>query len=318
MTSAAAGTRRRFPPPLVAHGVGWYRRHNRLGDLTTAIVFVLPTLAILGVFTIWPIIQSGRLSLVDWDGLSAEREFVGFDNYAELWRSGVLTNSLRVTLLYTVAVSLGSMIAGLAVALLIDHLGRGAGLYRALYFLPAVAATVAVSVVWKLLLDPNRGYINTVLRDVGIDGPNWLRSSWALPAVIIVGIWRRIGFNTIVFLAGLRSIGVDVLEAATIDGAGTWRRIRHIVVPLLAPMTLLVLIMGVIDGFLVFDQVFVMTGGGPAGQTEVLGILLHARAFRYFDVGGAAALGVVVFVVIAAITGLQWRLFGSGRRGLQT
>jgi multiple sugar transport system permease protein len=278
---------------------------------------VVPTLVILGVFTIAPIIQSGRLSLFEWDGLSPQRSFVGVDNYVELWRSGTLTNSLRVTLLYTVGVSLGSLVAGLAVALLIDHVGRGAGVYRALYFLPAVAATVAVSVVWKLLLDPNRGYINTVLRDLGITGPNWLRSDWALPAVMIVGIWRRIGFNTIVFLAGLRSIGDDVNEAATIDGAGTLRRVRYVTIPLLAPITLLVLIMGVIDGFLVFDQVFVMTGGGPAGATEVLGILLHARAFRYFDVGGASAIGWVVFIVIAAITGIQWRLFGTGRHGLQ-
>jgi multiple sugar transport system permease protein len=120
-----------------------------------------------------------------------------------------------------------------------------------------------------------------------------------------------------VFVAGLRSIGDDVNEAATIDGAGTWRRIRYITIPMLAPITLLVLIMGVIDGFLVFDQVFVMTGGGPAGKTEVLGILLHARAFRYFDVGGASAIGWVVFIVVAVITGTQWRLFRSGRRGLQ-
>lgn len=281
------------------------------------VVLLAPTFVILGVFTIAPIVQSGRLSLLEWDGLSATRTFVGFDNYVELWRSGMLSNSLRVTLVYTIGVSLGSLVAGLAVALLIDHVGRGAAVYRALYFLPAVAATVAVSVVWKLLLDPNRGYINTFLRDVGITGPNWLRSDWALPAVMVVGIWRRIGFNTIVFLAGLRSIGDDVNEAATIDGAGTWRRVRYITIPMLAPMTLLVLIMGVIDGFLVFDQVFVMTGGGPAGATEVLGILLHARAFRYFDVGGASAIGWVVFIVVATITGAQWRLFGSGRRGLQ-
>ncbi|CAN5604387.1 sugar ABC transporter permease [soil metagenome] len=277
---------------------------------------LVPTFVVLGVFTIAPIIQSGRLSLFDWDGFTPSREYVGLDNYVELWRSGTLTNSLRVTLIYTIGVSLGSLVAGLGVALLIDHAGRGAGLYRALYFLPAVAATVAVSVVWKLLLDPNRGYVNTFLRGLGIEGPNWLRSSWALPAVMMVGIWRRIGFNTIVFLSGLRTIGDEMYEAATIDGAGTWRRIRHVTIPLLAPITLLVGIMGVIDGFLVFDQVFVMTGGGPAGRTEVVGILLHARAFQYFDIGGASALGVVVFIVIASITGLQWRLFGSGRRGV--
>lgn len=296
---------------------GWYRKANRLGDVSTAVLFLAPTLVILGVFTIAPIVQSARLSLYEWDGFSPDKVFVRFDNYVNLWREGALSNSLRVTLLYTFGVSLGSLVCGLALALLIDYVGRGAGLYRAIYFLPAVAASVAVSIVWKLLLDPNRGYINTFLEHLGIDGPNWLRSSWALPAVMMVGIWRRIGFNTIVFLAGLRSIGDDVLEAAAIDGAGTWRRARHIIIPMLAPMTLLVLIMGIIDGFLVFDQVYVMTGGGPVGRTEVLGILLHARAFDYSEIGSASAVGVVVFVVVATVTGLQWMLFGSGRRGIQ-
>lgn len=295
----------------------WYRRANRLGDLSTAALFVIPTLALLGVFTIWPIVQSGRLSLFEWDGLAADQRYVGLRNYIDLWRSGTLSNSLRVTIVYTLSVSVGSLLAGLATALLIDYVGRGAGIYRAIFFLPAVAATIAVSIVWKLLLDPNRGYINNFLGQLGIDGPNWLRSSWALPAVIVVGIWRRIGFNTIVFLAGLRAVDNTTLEAAAIDGAGTWRRIRHIIVPLLAPMTLLVLIMGIIDGFLVFDQVFVMTGGGPAGRTEVLGILLHAQAFRYFNIGNASAIGIVVFVAVATITGAQWMLFGAGRRGVQ-
>lgn len=296
---------------------GWYRRANRLGDVSTAALFLLPTFAILGVFTIAPIVQSGRLSLFEWDGLSPDKRFVGFDNYVELWRSGLLSNSLRVTLIYTIGVSLGSLFCGLAIAVAIDYVGRGAGIYRAIYFLPAVAATVAVSIVWKLLLDPNRGYINIFLDHFGVDGPNWLRSSWALPAVMVVGIWRRIGFNTIVFLAGMRSVDTSVLEAAAIDGAGTWRRIRHVMIPLLAPMTLLVLIMGVIDGFLVFDQIFVMTGGGPVGRTEVLGILLHAQAFDYFKIGSASAIGIVVFVAVAAITGAQWLMFGTGRRGVQ-
>ena len=205
---------------------------NRKGDLSAALVLVTPTMVVLSVFTIGPILYSGYLSLLHWDGFSADRAFAGVDNYVDLWRSGELGNSLKVTAMYTLGVSLGSLVAGLFVALLIDHVGRGASIYRAVYFLPTVAATVAVSVVWKLLLDPNRGYVNTVLRGVGISGPNWLRSEWALPAVMVVGIWRRIGFNTVVFLAGLRSIGEDVNEAATIDGAGTFRRAWYITIPL--------------------------------------------------------------------------------------
>ena len=230
----------------------------------------------------------------------------------------MLGNSIRVTLLYTVGVSLGSLVTGLGVALLITRVTRGASWYRAIYFLPAVTATVAISVVWKLLLDPNSGYINVFLRGVGVDGPNWLRSTtWALPAVIIIGIWKRLGFNTIIYLAGLKTINRDVYEAAAVDGAGSWRMLRSITFPLLAPITLLILIMGIIDGFLVFDQIFVMTGGGPVGTTEVLGMLLYARAFRYFDIGGASAIGWVMFLTIALITVVQWRLYGPGRRGVE-
>ena len=273
-------------------------------------------MVVLSVFTIGPILYSGYLSLLHWDGFSADRAFAGVDNYVDLWRSGELGNSLKVTAMYTLGVSLGSLVAGLFVALLIDHVGRGASIYRAVYFLPAVAATVAVSVVWKLLLDPNRGYVNTVLRGVGIAGPNWLRSEWALPAVMVVGIWRRIGFNTVVFLAGLRSIGDDVNEAATIDGAGTLRRLVHHDPParadhdagrdhgcdrrLLGPRP------GVRDdGW--------RTGRPNRGPRHPP---VRSRAFRYFDIGGASAIGWVVFAVIAGMTGVQWRVFGSGRRGI--
>jgi multiple sugar transport system permease protein len=272
---------------------------------------------VLGLFTILPIAYSGYLSTVEWDGLSAERPFVGLGNFIRLWQSGALGESAKATMIYTIGVSVGSMILGLAVALLISRATRGASFYRAIYFLPAVTATVAISVVWKLLLDPNSGYINQFLGTVGIEGPNWLRSpTWAMPAVILVGIWKRLGFNTIIYLAGMHTIPRSVYEAAAVDGAGTWATLRRITLPLLAPITLLVMIMGIIDGFLVFDQLFVMTGGGPLGTTDVLGLLLYRTAFRYFDLGGASAIGWFMFAIVAAITMVQWRLYGAGSRGI--
>lgn len=304
-------------PPLAQGLFSWYRRNNRLGDLSAAAVLVGPALLILGVFTVWPIVYSGYLALVEWDGLSADRPFVWFDNFARLWDSGELPTSIKVTLLYTVAVAVGSVAIGLAVALMIDRVTRGRTWYRAVYFLPAVTATVAVSVVWRLLLDPGSGYVNVALREVGIHGPNWLRSTtWALPAVIGVGIWKHLGFNVVVFLAGLQAIPKDVFEASAVDGAGEWKTIRSILLPLLAPITLLLLIMGVINGFLVFDQVFILTEGGPLGTTDVLGLLLYRHAFRFFDLGGAAAVGWVMFGLVASITLVQWRVYGAGARGV--
>lgn len=287
--------------------------------MSAAVVLLTPTLLVLGVFTIYPIVYSGYLSLLDWDGLSIERRFVGWANYVKLWQSGDLGNSIWATLLYTAGVTVGGLVAGLSIALLLDRVLRGATVYRAIYFLPVVTATVAVAVVWKLLLDPGAGYVNVVLRGLGMSPPSWLRDpDWAMPAVILVGIWKRIGFNVVVFLAGLQAIPRDVYEAAEVDGASGWVLARNITIPLIAPMTLLVAIMGVIDSFLVFDQIFIMTGGGPVGSTETLGLLLYRHAFRYFDLGSASAIGWVMFVLTAGISIVQWRMYGSGRRGVQT
>ncbi|MGH3442672.1 MAG: carbohydrate ABC transporter permease [Nitriliruptorales bacterium] len=298
--------------------VSWYRRHNRLGDLSAAAVLLTPTLVVLGVFVVYPIAYSGYLSLLAWDGLSAERTFVGLSNYLSLWRSGELGNSIWVTLLYTAGVTVGGLAAGLGIAVLINAVVRGGSTYRALYFLPVVTATVAVAVVWKLLLDPGSGYVNVVLRQLGASPPSWLRDpNWAMPAVVLVGIWKRIGFNVVVFMAGLQAIPRDVYEAAEVDGAGGWALLRYVTVPLLAPMTLLLAIMSVIDSFLVFDQIFIMTGGGPVGATETLGLLLYRHAFRYFDLGTASAVGWVMFALIAGISITQWRMSRTGSRGVQ-
>jgi multiple sugar transport system permease protein len=173
-------------------------------------------------------------------------------------------------------------------------------------------------VVWKLLLDPGSGYLNVVLRSLGADPPSWLRSpTWAMPAVILVGIWKRIGFNAVVYLAALQTISRDMYEAAEVDGAGIVPLLRYVTVPLLAPVTLLLAIMSVIDSFLVFDQIFIMTGGGPIGTTEVLGLLLYRHAFSYFDFGTASAIGWVMFALMAGISLTQWRLYGTGARGVR-
>lgn len=293
----------------------WWRRNNRLGDLSAAAICLLPAFLILGVFSLYPILYSGYLSLVKWDGLSKSRPFVGYDNYRRLWESGQLGNSIEVTLYYAAGVTIGGLILGLLVAVLLESVIRGRTLYRTIYFLPVVTATVAVAVVWKLLLDPSSGYINTTLREFGYIAPTWLRSpTWAMPAVIAVGVWKRLGFNVILFLAGLQSVPKDVHEAAAIDGASGFQTFRDVTLPLLAPTTLLVAMLGAIDAFLVFDQIYVMTNGGPIGRTEVLGLLLYRQAFSYFDLGGASAIGWVMFALIAGVSLVQWRVYGAGTR----
>lgn len=283
----------------------------------TALIALLPALIVIGVFTLYPIIYSGYLSLHDWDGFQPQMTFVGFQNYADLLSSDVFWHSLSITLLYVTGITTLSVAFGLLIALLLNTGIKGVTFYRVLYFIPVVTATVAAATVWRYLLDPGSGLVNTALRSVGIQGPAWLTDPrFALWAVILVGVWKRVGFNMVIFLAGLQTIPRIYYEAAMVDGANNRQRFWHITLPLLAPTTLLIAIMSLIDAFLVFDTVFVMSNGtgGPVGSTEVLGFLLWREAFRYFNLGDASAIGWVLFLIILTITLVQWRLFGQTAR----
>lgn len=311
---------RRSEAPALGHRVAcWYRRRNRLGDLSAAAICLGPVFVLLGLFSVYPILYSGYLGLVEWDGLAAERPFVWFDNFTRLWNQGLLGNSIKVTLIYAAATAAGSIALGLGIALLLNRAVRGLTLYRIVFFLPVVTATVAVAVVWKLLLDPGSGYVNVLLRDLGLTAPSWLRDpTWAMPAVVMVGIWKRVGFTMVIYLAALQAIPRELQEAAEVDGAGRFSVFRNVTLPLLAPTTLLLGIMGVIDGFLVFDQVYILTGGGPVGRTDVLGLALYRQAFSYFDLGGAAAIGWVMFALLAGVSLVQWRVYGAGTKEVGT
>ena len=275
---------------------------------------------ILGIFTIFPILYSGYLSLHDWNGFDPNPVFVGLQNYVDWFASPTFWHSLGVTLVYVTGLTVLSVAGGLAIALLLNTGIRGVTFYRILYFIPVVTATVAAATVWKYLLDPGSGLVNLTLRQLGIPGPAWLSDpNFALLAVILVGVWKRVGFNMVIYLAGLQTIPRTYYEAAEVDGATKQQRFRYITLPLLMPTTALVSILSLIDAFLAFDTIFVMSNGtgGPVGSTEVMGFLLWREAFRYFNLGDASAIGWVLFVFILIITLLQWRLFGQdARRGL--
>lgn len=310
-------THRRDKTGPLQHLYTIWRRYNQQGDLSAAIVALVPAVLIFGTFNLFPLAYTIYLSLLEWDGLSVERTFVGLDNYRTLLTSGLLWNSMGVTVYYAFGVIALSIPLGLLVAMLLNSGLRAQVFYRTVYFLPVVTATVAASVVWKLMLDPGSGYVNVLLREFGISAPSWLRSpTWAMPAVILVGVWKRLGFNMVVYLAALQAIPREYYEAAAVDGATGQALLRHITIPLLAPTTGLLTVIGLIDSFLLFDQVFVMTGGGPAGATDVMGFLLYRHAFRYFKLGEASAIAWIMFVVVAAITLVQWRLSRFGAQNV--
>lgn len=275
----------------------------------------MPALAIFAVFTAYPFLYAAKLSLTEWDGLNASQEFVGLDNYRALLHDAEFLQSFKVTAIYTVATTVLSIGIGLVLALALNRRLVGRNLYRTIFFTPVLTATVAAAVVWSLLFDPFGGILNVALRQVGLEGPRWLSDpSWALFAIIVVGVWKRIGFTMVIYLAGLQTISPTYYDAAEVDGASAWRQFWDVTWPLLMPITVLQLIMAVIDSFQVFDHVYVMTQGGPLGATNVLPMFLYNEGFRLFHLGYAAAVGWVIFLLILVVTILQWRLSRGGAR----
>lgn len=285
----------------------------RLAQLPTALLFLLPAVVILGIFNFYPALYSLYLSFFSWNGLSAEREAVGVANYARLLDSGEFWNSLRVTVIYSAGMTLGSLAIGLVAATLLNLPVAGRAVYRALYFLPVITPTVAAGVVWRYLFDPSQGAVNQILARAGIEGPAWLVDpSWALLAVIIVGVWKRVGFNMVVYLAALQGVPRSYYEAAQLDGAGTWQSFRHITLPLIAPSTFFLSITALIEAFQVFDLVYVMTAGGPLKSTDVIGYYLYRYGFRYYELGFASAIAYAMFVLIFIVTIIQFRMSRGG------
>lgn len=289
------------------------RRGRAWADLAPATLFLLPAVVVLGTFNFYPALYSLYLSLFKWNGLTPQREYVGLGNYAQLLQSGEFWNSLKVTGVYAGGMTLLALALGLLVAFLLNRPIRGQAFYRVLYFLPVVTPTVASGVVWRYLFDPTQGVINRGLAEVGLHGPAWLNDpSWALFSVILVGVWKRVGFNMVVYLAALQGIPKSYYEAAAIDGAGAWQQFLYVTVPLLAPTTFFLTVTALIDAFQVFDLVYVMTAGGPLGSTDVVGYYLYRYGFRYSQLGYASAIAYVLFALVFVVTLVQFRLTRGG------
>ena len=279
----------------------------------TAYLLIAPALLLFVGFTAYPFIWSAQISLTSWDGLNAVKEFVGFQNYIQLFQDAEFRQSISVTTIYTVSVTLISTVLGFAIALMLQRRKRSSAIYRTIFFSPVVTATVAAAVVWQLLFDPYVGVINIGLRALHLPDPNWLSdTNWALPAVIIVGIWKRLGFAVIIYAAGMSSLPLSCFEAADLDGVSGWQKIRYITIPLMRPVTTLVLITGFIDAIQVFDHIFLLTSGGPIGSTNVMSLFLYNQGFRLFHLGYASAIGWTLFTVILGLTVLQWQLRRRG------
>jgi len=285
------------------------RRISNIGWLT---LFLAPGLSSLLLFTVGPILASLGLTLFDWDLLTPPR-FVGLQNYIDLGRDSDFWAALRHTMLFIGGYVPSVTALALLVALVLNTRLRGIAVLRTAFFLPVVCSWVAVALLWSWLFNPKYGLVNHLLSLVGIVGPDWLFDrTWAMPAIILTSVWKDLGFVMVVFLAGLQAIADDYYEAAALDGANAWQQLRTITIPLLAPTMFFVTVISLINSFQVFDQVWVMTGGGPAGATSVLVEQIVKHAFSYGRMGYAAAMSWVLFALVFSVTLVQLRLQRRG------
>jgi len=282
---------------------------RKLRDWLTFIAFTAPNFLLLIVFTFWPVAYSFYLSFYRWNMVAPTKKWLGVENYTAMIQDPVFWQTLVNTTLLaagTVFITLG---IALFLAILLNQKIRGRTAYRAIIFSPTFTTSVAIAMVWSWIFDPYYGLLKLPLSWVGIESPGWLLDPrWALPAVMIVVIWANIGYDMVIFLAGLQAVPADLYEAARVDGASLWALFRHITFPLLSPTTFFLVIVSIIGAFKAFDIVAVMTGGGPLNSTNVYVYYLYQNAFRWFKTGYASALAVVLFAIILVITIFQMRL----------
>lgn len=285
-------------------------RHKELlyRDSTWAFALLLPNIIVFLTFSLIPLICSFFISFTEWD-LLTPMEWIGFANYKELLGDEIFLKSLWNTVYFTIgSVPLGIIIS-LFLAVIVNQRIKGIKIFRAAFFLPVVASWIAVGLVWMWLFNKEFGLINYFLHLFGIQGPGWLSTlEWSMPSIIIVAIWKGLGFNMLLFLAGLQGIPESYYEAADIDGAKWFGKFLHITIPGLSNTTLFVVIISVINSFQAFDLIYIMTFGGPARSTSVLVFYLYQNAFRYFRMGYASAIAYVIFFIMLIFSVVQFWL----------
>lgn len=273
-------------------------------DKLTALIFILP--AVLGtlIFIVIPVIFSFSLSFVNWDLLSPIT-FAGVNNYKDVLTDSSFLQVLSNTFVFAISTSVFSVIIPLILACILNSKIRGSNFYKTAYFLPFITPMIVIAIVWQWIFDPNIGLLNQLFH-MNI---KWLYDvRYAMPALIVVSVWKLIGYNMIIFLSGLSTINQEVLEAAKIDGANSWQTFKNVTVPLLSPTIFFVIVITSISSFQVFDLIYIMTEGGPNNSTMVLVYSIYKYAFEFFDVGKASAIAYILFAIIFVLVLFQWKL----------
>lgn len=269
----------------------------------TAWLFIMPALLGIIIFIIIPVICSFGLSFTAWDMLG-DIKFAGLANYKEIFNDKVFYQILTNTIVFSIATSFFGVIIPLILAYILQSKIKGAEFFKVAYFLPFVTPMIVVGVVWEWIFDPNIGFLNNVLHQ----HINWLYDSQlALPSLIMVSVWKLIGYNMVIFLSAFGTIPQSIFEACKIDGANEWQTFKNITIPMLSPTIFFVVIITAISSFQVFDLIYLMTEGGPHNSTNVLVYAIYKNAFEYFNIGKSCALAYVLFVIILLLTLVQWK-----------
>lgn len=267
-------------------------------------IFILPALVGTLIFIVIPVICSFGLSFTKWDLLNPI-QFAGLANYKEIFSEQLFYKIFLNTIIFALSTSVLGVIIPLVLACILNSKIRGSEFYKTAYFLPFITPMIVIGVVWEWIFDPNIGLLNHILH-LHI---NWLYDTkYAMAALIIVSVWKLIGYNMIIFLSSLSGISQSMFEAAKIDGANPFQTFKNVTVPLLSPAIFFVIIITAISSFQVFDLIYLMTQGGPLDSTNVLVYAIYKNAFEYFNIGKASAIAYILFVVILALTLIQWSL----------
>lgn len=287
------------------------KRQRKLRNLLVAYSFIAPNFIGFAVFTLGPILFALVLAFMHWDG-SNPMTFAGLDNFWKLFDDRAFQTAFWNTIVYTAFVVPLTLVCSLGLAILLNQKIFGRNFFRTVAFFPYVASLVAVAVVWNMIFNPEFGPVNMVLYNLGIDPkslPGWAADKdWAMVTIIMFSIWKSMGYFMVIYLAGLQGISAELYEAADIDGANGWQKFWRITLPQLAPTTFFVSVLLTIQSFKVFDQIFMITQGGPGTSTLVLVYHIYNEAFISWDLGYSSMVALVLFLLVLGITVLQFRL----------
>lgn len=280
---------------------------RKISQTSCVLVFILPAVIPLGVFWIWPMIKAIFMSFTDWDYMSSTYNMVGLNNYKALFSDSAFYSALKNTFIFTLGTLVPTIVGGLAIAMVLKKNIKGSALYKAIIFSPWITPTVAISIVWSWIFEPKYGFANYVLQLFNLPKSQWLQSSnTAMVAVIIVTVWKGFGWAMVFYLTALEKVPKHLYEAAAIDGANMWNKFISITLPLISPTTFFLSIITTINSLQAYDQIQVLTQGGPAGSTRTILYMYYQTAFENFNMGQATAMATVILVIIGILSGIQF------------